>query len=214
MTMENGGYIRLFRQIMRWEWYKNTNTFRLFIHLLLRANYCDMSFEGRTIRRGQLVASLPSLARETSLTVQQVRTSLAHLKLTGEITDEPCRRYRIITVMKYNDYQADNSQNNSLSTGYQQADNRLSTGCQQQVNKVINKRNKKSNTTTTTRLPIQDYDQRDYSGEQDAAFGRMMARINARKTVPAQEYTQRDYTGDSEQHVQDMMNWDPEVDEA
>ena len=42
----------------------------------------------------------------------------------------------------------------------------------------------------------------------------MMARINARKTVPAQEYTQRDYTGDSEQHVQDMMNWDPEVDEA
>ena len=92
MTMENGGYIRLFRQIMRWEWYKNTNTFRLFIHLLLRANYCDMSFEGRTIRRGQLVASLPSLARETSLTVQQVRTSLAHLKLTGEITEAPTSR--------------------------------------------------------------------------------------------------------------------------
>ncbi len=39
-----GGYIALHRQMLNWEWYKNTNTKVLFIHLLLKANYKDLSF--------------------------------------------------------------------------------------------------------------------------------------------------------------------------
>ena len=40
--MENcGGFIKLFRQILDWEWYDDLPTCRLFIHLLLKANYAE-----------------------------------------------------------------------------------------------------------------------------------------------------------------------------
>ena len=130
----NAGFILLYRQITEWEWYSNPNTFRVFLHILLKANYTDGRFEGREIRRGQLVTSLPSLSKQTMLTIQQVRTALDHLKSTGEITDKAYSKYRVITVVKYDEYQSDNRQINSQSTGNQQADNRQSTGNQQQYN--------------------------------------------------------------------------------
>ena len=37
--MLEGGFILLHRSILRWEWYGDLNTARLFIHLLLTVNY-------------------------------------------------------------------------------------------------------------------------------------------------------------------------------
>ena len=125
-------YIKLYEQIVNWEWYKNPNVFRVFLHCLLTANFTDGRFEGVDVKRGQLVTSLPSLAKQTSLSIQQVRTSLLHLISTGELTSKAYPKYRVITVVKYDEYQADNRQNNSQSTGNQQATNRQSTGNQQQ----------------------------------------------------------------------------------
>ena len=128
------GFILLYRQITEWEWYQNPNTFRVFLHCLLMANFADGRFEGQDIKRGQFVTSLPSLSKQTRLTIQQVRTALDHLKSTGEITDKSYPKYRVITVVKYDEYQQDNRQNNSQSTGNQQASNRQATGNQQQYN--------------------------------------------------------------------------------
>lgn len=135
------GFITIHRQILDWEWYKNVNTVCLFIHLLLTANFVDGRFEGKTIKRGQLVTSLTSLAIGTGLSVQEVRTALSHLKSTGEITDESCSKYRVITIVKYDDYQtqtdlstSDQQATNKQSTGNQQAINKQSTGDQQQYN--------------------------------------------------------------------------------
>ena len=130
----NAGFILLYRQITEWEWYHDTNTFRVFLHCLLMANFTDGRFEGKLVSRGQFVTSLPNLAKQTSLSIQQVRTALEHLKSTGEITDKAYPKYRVITVVKYDDYQKDNRQDNRQSTGNQQADNRQSTGNQQQYN--------------------------------------------------------------------------------
>lgn len=130
----NAGFILLYRQITEWEWYQNPNTFRVFLHILLKANFTDGRFEGREIKRGQLVTSLPKLSVQTKLTIQQVRTALKHLISTGEITDEGTSQYRIITVVKYDEYQKDNRQDNSQSTDEQQTNNRQSTDEQQQYN--------------------------------------------------------------------------------
>ena len=128
------GFILLYRQITEWEWYQNPNTFRVFLHCLLMANFTEGKFEGITVERGQFVTSLPTLSKQTRLTIQQVRTALDHLKSTGEITDRAYSKFRVITVCKYNEYQQDNRQDNSQSTGNQQASNRQSTGNQQQYN--------------------------------------------------------------------------------
>ena len=130
----NTGFILLFRQITEWEWYQNPNTFRLFVHCLLMANFTDGRFEGEEIKRGQFVTSLPSLSKQTKLSIQQVRTALDHLKSTGEITDKAFSKFRVITVVKYDAYQSDNRQDNSQATGNQQASNSQSTGNQQQYN--------------------------------------------------------------------------------
>ena len=134
----NAGFILLYRQITEWEWYQNPNTFRVFLHVLLKANFTDGRFEGREVKRGQLITSLPKLSVQTKLTIQQVRTALKHLVSTGEITDEGNSQYRIITVVKYDDYQKDNRQNNSQSTDDQQTDNRQITDEQQQYKKNNN----------------------------------------------------------------------------
>ena len=138
----NGGYIRLHRQILRWEWFRNPNTFHLFIYLLLKANYQQTKYEGKTLCRGQLVTTLPQLATDNQQTIQQIRTSLSHLISTGEITVESNNRYRIITVVKYDDYQVDNRQNNRQITDNQQTDQQTN---QQQLNKYIKKDNKDKN---------------------------------------------------------------------
>ena len=130
----NAGFILLYRQITEWEWYQNPNTFRVFLHCLLKANFTDGRFEGMEIKRGQFVTSLPSLSKQTRLTIQQVRTALDHLKSTGEITYRAYSKFRVITVVKYDEYQKDNRQDNSQSTGNQQASNRQVTGNQQQYN--------------------------------------------------------------------------------
>lgn len=101
-----GRFIKLYDKILNWEWYQHPNTLCLFIHLLLKANYKDTSFQGHVIRRGQLVTSITRLSTSTGLTFQQTRTALEHLQSTGEITSESRLQCRVITVLKYDDYQS------------------------------------------------------------------------------------------------------------
>jgi len=115
-----GRFIKLYEQIVNWEWFKYPNTLCLFIYLLLKANYCDLDLHGRTIRRGQMVTTLTGISTGTGLSIQQVRTSLKHLISTGEVTDESNNQYRVITVVKYDEYQNATGK----STGNQQATNR------------------------------------------------------------------------------------------
>lgn len=117
-----GGFVTLHRRILDWEWYTDSATKDVFLHLLLTANYTDFTFRGRVIKRGQVVTSLPSISTGTGLSIQQARTALKHLESTGEITDEATCQYRIITIVKYNDYQ---NATDDL-TGNQQAINRRS----------------------------------------------------------------------------------------
>ena len=126
-------FIKLYEQITKWEWYHQPGTLCLFIHLLLAANYKDLKFEGRKIRRGQLVTSIQKLATSTGLSVQQTRTALDHLLSTGEITNESTPKYRIITVVKYDDYQS----STELITNEQQTINKQITSKQQTGNKQI-----------------------------------------------------------------------------
>ena len=80
-----GGHIKIDRKILDWEWYSDINTCRLFIHLLLKANWKDGRFQGTEVPRGSLVTSYNSLAKDTGLSVKNVRTALNHLETTGEV---------------------------------------------------------------------------------------------------------------------------------
>lgn len=112
--------------MVEWEWYGDPCVFRIFMHLLLTANYEAAQWKGVAIEPGQKVTSLPHLAQETGLTVQQARTALDKLKSTGEITVKATNKYRLITVKKWSEYQAVNRQSNRQTTDNQQTNEQAS----------------------------------------------------------------------------------------
>lgn len=135
------GFIALHRKILEWEWFSDAVTFRTFIYLLLSANFEPGNYKGMIVQRGQLVTSLPKISADLQQTIQQTRTALKHLKLTGEITDNGTPQYRVITIVKYDQYQSANRQSNRQLTGNQQTNQQT---IQQQYNN-INKDNKEIN---------------------------------------------------------------------
>jgi hypothetical protein len=132
-------FVKVYRKLVNWEWYSDANTTKIFLHCLLRANWKEGSWKGIHYNSGQFITSLPSLAEENGLSVQEVRTALNHLFSTGEIssstTDEvtgkKLTRNRIITVNNWDLYQASDRQHNrqttDKSTDGQQASNRQAT---------------------------------------------------------------------------------------
>jgi len=99
------GFVLLHREILGWEWYKETNVRSLFIHCLLKANWEPNTWKGVQIERGQFATSVDTLAYELKLTAKQIRTALDKLKRTGEIHVKGAAKYSLVTVVKYDNYQ-------------------------------------------------------------------------------------------------------------
>ena len=100
-------YIKLSRKILEWDWYPDIKTCRLFLHMLLKANWKDASFRGEEIKRGSFVSSTSVLSKETGLSESELRTALSHLRKTGEITCKTTNRYTVYTVNNYARYQTE-----------------------------------------------------------------------------------------------------------
>ena len=116
----DGNYIKLSRGLLEWEWYTDINTTRLFIHMLLKANWKDGNFKGTTVSRGSFVSSIGKLAGETGLTEREIRTAISHLKKTGEVTSKTTNKFSVFTVVKYDLYQTTDKQNDKQPTDKRQ----------------------------------------------------------------------------------------------
>lgn len=134
--MKATGFIKLSRTLLNWRWYTNANTMRVYLHLLLKANFCDVEFETHIVKRGQLVTSIKSLCEELSMTTQATRTALEHLVLTNDITIKTTTKYSIITILNYEKY----ASTTNVTSNEQQANNKRPTNKQQQYNKYNNKK--------------------------------------------------------------------------
>jgi len=126
-TDNSGSFIKLHRKIEEWDWYQDGNTFRVFMHLLIRANYIDKTWRGILIKRGQLITSVDSLSEQLGLTTQNIRTALKHLGLTKELTIETTAHYSLITLSNYDKYQGTNKPANKQVTNSQQTPNKRLT---------------------------------------------------------------------------------------
>jgi hypothetical protein len=116
------GWIKLHRQILEWEWYSDNNCFRLFLHLLLKANHKEKRFKGIELKVGSIVTSRDLLARETGLTSQQIRTALNKLISTSEVTSATSSQGTIIQIVSYEKYQVSTNEiTNEQPTSNQQS---------------------------------------------------------------------------------------------
>ena len=119
------GFIKLYRSILNWEWWNDDKTFRVFIFLLLNANWEDTRYRGHIIPKGSLVCGRKKLAKSLGMSEQSVRTSLEHLKSTNEITIKPTNKFSIITIVNWEKFQGQAQQTNQQTN--QQINQRLTT---------------------------------------------------------------------------------------
>jgi hypothetical protein len=149
-------YIKLWRSIMEWEWYRDPNTARVFIHLLLIANHKQSKWQGITVEAGQAITSSDSLAHQTGLTRQNIRTSLTRLKSTNEITITSTNKYTLITITNWASYQMDSneltSSSTSTSTTNQPATNQQLTTNKKVRNNIYKRVNSLMPTTVITKV--------------------------------------------------------------
>ncbi|WP_313181224.1 hypothetical protein [Lacrimispora sp.] len=125
--MTEGGFIKIDRKILEWEWYKKSNTKDLFLHMLWKANWKDGKFQGIDIPRGSFVSSYPKLSDELGITVNKIRTAIGHLQSTGEITVKAYTKFSVFTVNNYCSYQDTNSQTTGNITDNSQTNNSQTT---------------------------------------------------------------------------------------
>jgi len=102
----NNGWIKLHRNILKWEWYQKSEVVHLFLHLLLLANHEENKWQGLTINRGQCATGRKSLSVALYMSEQKIRTNLNKLKSTNEITIKSTNKFSIITIVKWEQYQA------------------------------------------------------------------------------------------------------------
>jgi len=115
------GWIKIQRSLLDWEWYDDINTKVLFLHCLLKANHAEKKYRGAVVKRGTFLTGRELLAKDTGLTVQQIRTSLIKLKSTNELTIKPSSKGSVVEVVNYDKYQSTtNTATNEQPTSNQQ----------------------------------------------------------------------------------------------
>ncbi len=148
--IESGGFIKLYRSMLKWEWYDDNNVKILFLHLLLKANYENKKWHGVEVEKGCFLTTKSKLAKETGLSIQQVKTCLEKLKRTGEITCKATKQYTMIQIEKYGFFQSHEQRNNSQS-------NLLITNEQPTSNPQATDEQPTSNLRATTTKEIKEY---------------------------------------------------------
>lgn len=99
------GWVKLHRKLRDWEWYQDSQTVHLFIHILLLANHKERRWRGILIRPGQCATSYAHLSEETGISIRSVRTILGRLVTTQSLTRTSTHRYTMITICDWGTYQ-------------------------------------------------------------------------------------------------------------
>lgn len=132
--MEEQGYIKLNRKLLKWGWYSDVNTLAVFIDILLHATYTEREYKGHKLKAGQAVIGRRAIAGRLGLTERQVRTALKHLHETGEIsTNKVTNRFTVVTVENWGKYQEFSTYSDQQSD--QQATNKRPTSDHKQKGK-------------------------------------------------------------------------------
>lgn len=110
------GWVKFYRKMVDWEWYREPNTAHLFFHLVLMANRKDGKWRGITVPRGSLVTTFRGLAEQTGMSVRNVRTALNHLISTHDVTQQSTKEYTLLKVENYDLYQSGDTESDTQVT--------------------------------------------------------------------------------------------------
>jgi hypothetical protein len=110
-----GGWIKLHRQALYNGWLKNHVLWTFWSYCLLKAAYqpitLTVGYKRVPLAAGQFVFGRKQAAVELGMTERQVRTCLARLKSTGNLTINATSKFSVITVENWHTYQGSHVEN-------------------------------------------------------------------------------------------------------
>ena len=103
--MRYDGWAKLHRRFLEQDWYYDTNTKLVFIHLLLTVNSMPRSYGVKSIEAGQRVFTRKALAKEVGISIQQLRTALDKLMADNKIIIESTNKGSLVTINNWAFYE-------------------------------------------------------------------------------------------------------------
>ena len=109
-------WIKLYRKICDWGWYHEPNMVHLYVYFMLKAKLV-INNDSRS-EAWQLNSTLRLLTKATGISEKSIRTCLARLQRTGEISYLPgvAHKQSVITLCNYDSYQAIKISTNTVLT--------------------------------------------------------------------------------------------------
>lgn len=104
-TGPGGGWVKLHRKLLEWEWYQDAHMVHLLVHLLLTASHEERRYKGLTIKRGQVVTSIKELAEALGTPESSTRLRIKRLKSCGFLSIKVAYNKTTITICNYDSYQ-------------------------------------------------------------------------------------------------------------
>jgi len=135
------GWVKLHRQLIDWQWFKEPQTLQVFVYLMMACNHQDgFAGAGIEVKKGQRLTSVNTICDATGLSTKQVRVILARLEKTGEISVKTANKFSVISVCNYDKYQSkpdnnDGERANKWQTEGNQEANKWQTDGNQEANK-------------------------------------------------------------------------------
>jgi hypothetical protein len=167
------GWILLHRKIYSSNDFRNELDRSIFIFLLCQASYEPTQVVYRkkkiTLQRGELLITYSDIAKKFGMTIQNVRTVMKNLKLTGTLTVTLTRGLMRISIEKYIKYQDIEIKSTGKLTG-------TLTNRRKNINKLNNNIYIGKNTMNkkidikSSKVPLKDLKQTIYENESVSEF--------------------------------------------
>lgn len=141
-TGPGGGWVKLHRKLLEWEWYGDAHMVHLLVHLLLTASHERKEYKGQTIKRGQLATTTKELSEALGTSRASIWRRLKRLEMERFVELEVKQKKTIITICKYDSYQENKKK----------SETRGETKVKQSYNNRNNKKGRRSNEDNTSLL--------------------------------------------------------------
>ena len=141
-TGPGGGWVKLHRKLLEWEWYGDAHMVHLLVHLLLTASHERKEYKGMNIKRGQVATTTKKLSEALGTSRTSIWRRLKRLEMERFVKLEVKQREVIVTICKYDSYQEDKKESETIGE----------TKVKQSYNNRKNKKRRRSNEDNTSLL--------------------------------------------------------------
>ena len=115
--MRYNGFIKLHRKIKDTKLYKDSSAMHLWLELLMRTNHTANSwnYKGKlcSVKAGECIVSLQTLADSTGMKLSKIRSILKRLKRAEMISTKGTPYHTHIQILNWSKYQKENKKEHS-----------------------------------------------------------------------------------------------------